>query len=80
MRQFDAHPPDMALDFLLGRRLTRDDLDRHLVLLRRSVAVLRHQGAVAGLSEWVARFDFGWAIRLTRRPRSRQGALPFENW
>lgn len=35
---------------------------------------------MAGRSDWVARLDFDWAIRLTRHLRSTQAVLPFGSW
>jgi hypothetical protein len=71
----------MALDLLLDGRLASDHFDHCLVLLHRcSAAVLRGQRAVAGRSDWVARLDFDWAIRLTRHLRSTQAVLPFGSW
>jgi hypothetical protein len=71
----------MALNLLLDRRLTSGHLDCRLVLLHRCLAaVLRRQRTVAGRSDWLARLDFGWAIRLTRHPRNTREVLLFGSW
>lgn len=71
----------MNLDLLLDRRLTSDRLDLRFVLLHHySGAVLGRQRTVAGRSDWVARLDFDWAIRLTRHPRSMRAVLLFGSW
>lgn len=71
----------MALNLLLDRRLTSGHLDCRLVLLHRCfAAVLRRQRTVAGRSDWLARLDFDWAIRLTRHPRNTREVLLFGSW
>lgn len=77
-RQFVAHPPDVALDLLPGRRRLLHHLDDRLVL-RCFAALLGRQGAVM-VSELIARLGFAWATRLTRRRRSRLAILPCGSW
>lgn len=66
----------MVLDLLFGRHLTLHRLGRRVVLLQYSAAGLRRQGAAIGMSELDVRFGFGWAIGLTRRPKSTLAVLP----